>query len=145
MHFVLCFYIQNLSYYIFWYLTINVRTTARAPSRSEISPFCRDHIRTRTPKWKTTKEPTLGPKSDDSSENSAPTKEGSMGYLALGDIVINQKEEDWHQFSALEERIKEATWGETWKIRIWGQEDIPEAGEDLLTLNGSSSQLFINL
>ena len=48
-------------------------------------------------------------------------------------------------FDTLEEHTKEATWGDTRKIRIWGQYKILEVVEDLLTLTDSSSQIPTNL
>ena len=52
-----------------------------------------------------------------------------MGYLALGDTVRYHKGPDSPGFATLEEqRTKEASWGETRKIRILGQYDSTEAG-----------------
>ena len=68
-----------------------------------------------------------------------------MGYLALGDIGRYQKGADQPRFATLEERIKEASRGDTWKIRVFGQNETLEAGEDLLAPNKIPSQISTNL
>ena len=50
-----------------------------------------------------------------------------------------------HRFYTLEKCIKESPWGDTWKIRIWRQEETLEAGEDILTPTNIPSQLPKNL
>ena len=52
-----------------------------------------------------------------------------------------QKGSDPPIFVALEERTKEAPWGDTWKIMMLVQDKILEAGEDLLTLTKIPSQI----
>ena len=47
-----------------------------------------------------------------------PTREGSMGHLYSGDIMIYQKGSYTLRFDTLEEITKEAYWGDTYKIRI---------------------------
>ena len=42
-----------------------------------------------------------------------------MGHLATGDITRYQKGKYQPQFTTLEEHIKEASWGYTWKISIF--------------------------
>ena len=79
------------------------------------------------PSKKTTKEPTLEPKSVASLYPSMPLRGYSMGYLALGDIGRYQKGADQPRFATLEERIKEASWGDTFNNRILGQEDTLES------------------
>ena len=74
------------------------------------------------PSEKTTKEPTLEPNYDVLSEPSAPMREDSMGHLAPKEIVRYQKGSDQPRFVTLEDRTKEAPWGDTWKIRILVQE-----------------------
>ena len=72
-------------------------------------------------------------------------REGSTGRLASGDISIYKKWEYQPRFSTLGERIKEDSWGDTWKIIIWLQEETSEAGEYLLTPNKIPYQLPTNL
>ena len=68
-----------------------------------------------------------------------------MVRLYPKDIRRYQKGSDSPIFSTIEERTKEAPWGDTWKIRILGQDKSLEAGEDLLTLTRSPSQISTNL
>ena len=68
-----------------------------------------------------------------------------MGYLDPGYIVRCQKGSYPPIFANLERHINEATWGDTWKILILGQNESLEAGEDLLTPTKSPSQTPINL
>ena len=68
-----------------------------------------------------------------------------MGHLAPKYIVRYQKGSDPPVFSTLEEHTKEAPWVDIWIIRIWGQDNILEAGEDLLTPNNIPSQIPTNL
>ena len=70
-----------------------------------------------------TKELTSEPKSDALSKPCENTREGSMWHLAPRDIFRYQKEADQPQFSTLGELIKEASWGDTWYIRILDQEE----------------------
>ena len=56
-----------------------------------------------------------------------------MGHLSPKDILRYQKGLYPPRFSTLEERTKEAPWEDTQKIRVFGQGNILEAGEDLLT------------
>ena len=93
------------------------------------------------PSGKPTKELTPETDYDALSEISMPTREGSMGNLFPWDIIRYQKGPDPPIFSTLEEPNKEASWRDTWKIRIWGQDKILEAGEDLLTLTKNPSQI----
>ena len=48
--------------------------------------------------------------------------------------MIYHKGSDPPIFATLEERTKEATWGDTRKIQILGQEESLEVGEDLVNL-----------
>ena len=48
--------------------------------------------------------------------------DNSMDYLDSGDVFRFHQGVDNHQFDTLEEHTKEAPWGDTWKIRVWGQE-----------------------
>ena len=82
-----------------------------------------------TPSENTTKEPTLERDYDALSEPSTPMREDSMGQLYPKDIVIKQKRSYPPRFATLEERTKEAPWGDICKIRILIQESILEAGE----------------
>ena len=68
-----------------------------------------------------------------------------MGHLYPKDIIRYQKGPDPPIFATLEERTKEALWGDTWKTRILGQDESLEAGEDLITLTESPSQIQTNL
>ena len=92
-----------------------------------------------------TKEPALEPDSDTLSEPSSPTREDTIGHLSPKDILRYQKGSYPPRFATLEERTKEAPCGVTWKIRILGQDKSLEAGEDLLTLTRSPSQISTNL
>ena len=85
------------------------------------------------PSEKSTKELTSEPDYDSLSEPSAPTREDSMGRLSPNYIVRYQKGSDTPRFATIEEHTKDSPWGDTWKIRIWGQDKSLEAGEDLLT------------
>ena len=98
-----------------------------------------------TPSGKPTKEPTSEPDSYALSESSAPTREDSMGHLSPKDIVGYQKVSDPPRFATLEESTKESPWGDTWKIRILVQDNILDAGEDLLTPTESPYQIPTNL
>ena len=64
-----------------------------------------------------------------------------MGHLSPKYIVIYHKGSDPPKFSTLEKRTKEDTWGDTWKIQILGQGEIPESGEHLLTPTEIPSQI----
>ena len=64
-----------------------------------------------------------------------------MGNLSLRDIVIYHKGLNPPRFDNLEDRTKEAPWGDTCKIRVWGQEESLEADEDLPTLTKSPPQI----
>ena len=64
-----------------------------------------------------------------------------MVHLASKDIVRYRKGSDTPRFATLEEHTKEAPWGDTWKLWILGQYKSLEAGEDLLILTDSSSQI----
>ena len=68
-----------------------------------------------------------------------------MRHPSPGYIMRYQKGSYPSIFSNLEECNKEAPWGDTWKIRIWGQYESLEAGEDLLTPADSPSQIPTNL
>ena len=68
-----------------------------------------------------------------------------MGHLSPTEIVRYQKGSDPPRSSTLEERTKDDPWGDTCKIRIWGQGKILEAREDLLTLTESPYQIPTNL
>ena len=68
-----------------------------------------------------------------------------MGHIVPGDIMRYQKGAYQPQFSNLEERIKAASWGDTWEIRIWGQEETLDAGEDLATPTKIPYQVSTNL
>ena len=68
-----------------------------------------------------------------------------MGHLSPKDILRYQKGSDTPIFATLEERTKEAPWGDTWKIRILGQEKILDAEEELLTPSESPYQIPTNL
>ena len=68
-----------------------------------------------------------------------------MGKLAPGDIFRYQKGSDTNRFVTLEERTKEAYWGDTYKIRILGQNESLETVEDPLTTTKSPSQIPTNL
>ena len=57
----------------------------------------------------------------------------------------HQKGSIQHRFVTLEEHIKKAPWGDTQKIRILGQEERLEAGEELLFLTKIPYQLPTNL
>ena len=59
-------------------------------------------------------------------------------------IMRYQKGSDKPRFATLEEHTKEAPWGNTCKIQVFGQDDILEAREDLLTLTKSPSQIPTN-
>ena len=48
-------------------------------------------------------------------------------------------------FFTIEDRNKEAPWGDTWKIQIWVQDKILEAEEYLLTPTKSLYQIPTNL
>ena len=50
-----------------------------------------------------------------------------MNYLSPKDIVRKHKVSDPPRFSTIEDRNKEAPWGDTWKIHIWSQDEILEA------------------
>ena len=56
-----------------------------------------------------------------------------------------QKRADQPQFATLEERIKKAYWRDTWKTQIFGQDEILEEEEDILTMIDISPQIPINL
>ena len=68
-----------------------------------------------------------------------------MKHLSSKYIVRYQKGSDTHIFATLEERAKEAPWGDTWKIKIWDQDESLEAREDLLTTTEIPSQIPTNL
>ena len=67
-----------------------------------------------------------------------------MGRLAPKDIVRYHKGSDPPRFAILEDSAKEDPWGDTWKIRIWGQDKSLEAVKDLLTPTYSPSQIPTN-
>ena len=87
------------------------------------------------------RKPTSKPYFDALSEPSVPTREGYIGHLSPEDIVRYHMESDQPTFETLEERTNEAPWGDTRKIRIWGQDGSLEAGKDLLTPNKSPYQI----
>ena len=89
--------------------------------------------------------PTSKPNSDSLLEPSVPRREDSMGNLPPKEIVIYQKGSDPTKFATLEERTKEDPWGDTWKIRILGQDKSLEAGEDLLAPTESPYKIPTNL
>ena len=68
-----------------------------------------------------------------------------MGHLDPKYIVRYQKGSDPPRFATLKERTKEAPWGDTCKIWIWGQDNSLGSGEDLLTLTKIPSQIPTNL
>ena len=70
---------------------------------------------------KHTKEPTLKSGSDALSEPSAPTREGFMGDLDPGYIVIYHKGSDTPIFATLEELTNKASWGDTQKYGFWAK------------------------
>ena len=114
-----------------WGICEAPRDTPSAGPTSELGP----------PSEKPTKEPTSEPKYDTSSEYYEPTKEGFMGQIYPGYIVRYRRGEDQPWFDTLEERSKEASWGDIWKIQILVQEETLEAVEDLLTPTKIPSQL----
>ena len=75
-------------------------------------------------------------------------REGYLGYIASKDITRYQKWSDSTRFATLEERTKEAPSGDTYKIRILGQDNsrgyIPKifALENPYSLNPEESDLF---
>ena len=68
-----------------------------------------------------------------------------MGHPSPRYIVIYQKGTYLPIFYTLDERTKEVPWGDTWKIRILGQDKSLEAGKDLLTLIKSPLYFPTNL
>ena len=98
-----------------------------------------------SPSEKPTEETTLETYYDSISEPSAPTREGSMGYLSPRDTVRQQKEPNPPLFATLEEHTKEDPWEDTCKIRILGQGKSLEVGEYLLTPNENPSQITTQL
>ena len=66
-----------------------------------------------------------------------------MGKLSPKDIVIYQKGSDLPIFETLEERTKEAPWGDTCKKL--GQDKSLEVGEELLTPTERPYQIPTNL
>ena len=80
------------------------------------------------PSEKNTDEPTLESNSDALSEPSAPTREDSMEYLSPRYKVRYQKGQNPPKFSTIKEHTKEPPWGDTWKIRILGQDKSLESG-----------------
>ena len=68
-----------------------------------------------------------------------------MGNLTPKDIVRYQKDSYPPIFATIQERTKEAPWGDTWKIRIWGQYKSLQVGEDLLTPTESPPKIPTNL
>ena len=62
-----------------------------------------------------------------------------MGHLYQKNIVIYQKGSYKHTFNTIEERTKETPWGDTWRIRILGQDESLEAEEYLLNPTYSPS------
>ena len=72
-------------------------------------------------------------------------KGGLMEYLSTGYFMRYHQGSDLQQFITMENQIKEAPWGDTWKIRIMEQEETLEVREDLLTPTNRPSQLPKNL
>ena len=68
-----------------------------------------------------------------------------MSNLSPKYIVKYQKGSDTPTFDTIEDYTKEAPWGNTWKIRILGQDKGLEAGEDLLIPTKTTSQIPTNL
>ena len=88
----------------------------------------------------------MEPDSDALSELPTHTRGGSTGHLSPKDILRYHKGSYQPRLFTLEERTKEAPWGDTWKIRlILVQDKILEVGEDLLTPTESPSQIPTNL
>ena len=68
-----------------------------------------------------------------------------MGPLPPKEIVVYQKGSYRTILATIEERNKEAPWGDTWKIRILGHVESLEAGEDLLTPTNTPYQISTHL